>query len=142
MEKMIEKYNDLLKIHEALGIAIKRLDAARNNKTVDQETYAERRDSVIKRFELSYDLLWKYLREYVAHMQGIWADSPRKVFQLCLQYGLVSVVEAEQLFSMVASRNQTTHVYDVDVADDIAAKIHGHYQLIHILVTRIVPKKK
>ena len=31
---MIEKYDDLLKIHEALGIAIDRLDAARSSKAV------------------------------------------------------------------------------------------------------------
>jgi nucleotidyltransferase substrate binding protein (TIGR01987 family) len=142
MEKMIEKYNDLLKIHAALGIAIDRFDEAKGNEIADHETYEERRDSVIKRFELSYDLLWKYLREYVAHTQGLLVDSPRKVFQLCFQYGLVSTQEGDGLRQMVESRNQTAHVYDVDLANDIAAKIHEHYQLIHTLVTRLVPQKK
>ena len=138
---MIEKYNDLLKIHKALEVAIRGFDKARNSAGVDTEIYETRRDSVIKRFELSYDLLWKYLREYVAHTQGTQADSPRKVFQLCLEYDIVNEQEAEQLQKMITTRNQTAHVYDVDLANDIAIKIHAHYQLIHTLVTRIVPNK-
>lgn len=139
MERIVAKYNDLVRLHEALGSSVVRYDEAKHHKNIDETTREERRDSLIKRFELSYDLLWKYLREYISAMHGATIDSPRKVFQQCLQYGITNVDETEQLLRMVESRNLTTHVYNEDLADDVAAKIPKHYQLIHVLITRTKP---
>jgi len=130
MEKLKNKYINLVKIHEALAIAIERYREAVIEKNVDHETKEERRDSLIKRFELTYDLLWKYLREYITTVEGITVDSPRKVFQQCLVLGFINSTETEELINLIEDRNLTTHVYDVDLANKVANDIQKHYNVI------------
>ena len=138
MEKIIKKYEDLLRIHKALGISIKRYSTAMS-KSMDEETQDERRDSLIKRFELTYDLLWKYLREYIIAIQGTTFDSPRQVFKQCLTANLATPEETQQLVDLIESRNLTTHVYDIDLASIVALKISNYYNLIHAIVLRVKP---
>ena len=138
MERVNKKYADLLRIHKALGASIKRYREAIDKK-MDEETQDERRDSLIKRFELTYDLLWKYLREYVIEYQGLTFDAPRKVFQQCLASGITNAEETDQLNDLIGSRNLTTHVYDINLANEVALVISQYYDLIHTIVMRITP---
>ena len=139
MEKIEAKYDDLLKIHSALSISIKRYREALADPSIDHETQEERRDSLIKRFELTYDLLWKYLHEYIDAIQGAAADAPRKVFQQCLSLGITDAEETQELIDMIESRNLTTHTYNIDVANDVAADIQKYYALIHALIIKLLP---
>ena len=139
MEKLNKKYADLVKIHKALGMSVNRYKKAISD-SEDIETQEERRDSTIKRFELTYDLLWKYLREYIATAQGITFDSPRKVFQQCLASSITNEQETKQLLQLIESRNLTTHVYDVELADEVALQISHYFNLIHTIIMRINPE--
>jgi nucleotidyltransferase substrate binding protein (TIGR01987 family) len=137
MEKLAKKYNNLVRIHQGLALSIDRYRKALADKTIDLETREERRDSLIKRFELTYDLLWKYLREYVIAIGGISADSPRKVFQQCLFLGLTNEKETEELIDLVEDRNLTTHVYDIDVANQVASDIQKHHDVISAVIMKV-----
>ncbi len=139
MEKIEIKYDDLLKIHSALSVSIERYHKALVDRDIDNETREERRDSLIKRFELTYDLLWKYLHEYISAMQGFAPDSSRKVFQQSLSLGLVDVQEAKGLSELIESRNLTTHTYNISLANDVAADISVHYDLIHAVILKLPP---
>ena len=139
MEKISKKYVDLVKMHKALGNAIKRYKNATETH-LDLETQEDRRDSTIKRFELTYDLLWKYLREYIATTQGLTFDSPRKVFQQCLTSNLTDIDETKQLLELIESRNLTSHTYDADLANEVAIKITHYFNVIHTIIMRVDPK--
>jgi nucleotidyltransferase substrate binding protein (TIGR01987 family) len=141
MERLISKYKDLVKLTEALKSAIARYQEAQEDIKFDFKTREDRRDAIIKRFELSYDLLWKYLREYIGITNGIYLDSPRKVFQQCLPAGITNEAETAHLLTLIENRNQTTHVYNVELADKVAEIIPKNYDLIYAIVTRTNPMK-
>ena len=140
MERITSKYVDLVRIHKKLESAIKRYHQSLIDTKIDKATQEDHKDAVIKRFELCYDLLWKYLREYIGISNGIYVDSPRKVFQQCLPAQISNTEETAQLLTLIESKNQSTHVYNVDLADKIAEIIPKHYELIHTIITRTNPK--
>ena len=137
MEKLAKKYNNLTKIHQRLAIALERYKNALSDKNTDLETREERRDSLIKRFELTYDLLWKYLREYMITMHSVIADSPRKVFQECLSLGLTNREETKELIDLIEDRNLTTHVYDIELANQVAADIQKHHDVVNTIIRKV-----
>ena len=137
MEKLKNKYTDLLKIHKRLAVSIKRYEKALVDKDIDEETREDRRDALIKRFELMYELLWKYIREYMIALHGVVVDSPRKVFQQCLSLGLTNPDETQQLIDLVEDRNLTSHVYNIDLANKVAADIPKHFDAISAIIKKV-----
>lgn len=139
MESLNVKYEAIVRLLGAFEIAINLFHEAKDDRTVHVAVREAFRDSVIKRFELSYDLLWKYLREYVGVSQGMYADSPRKVFDLCFQYKIADENEVQLLFNMIKGRNLTTHTYDVDLANEMSEKVAEYYQVMHAIIVRTSP---
>jgi len=138
VEKLILKYDHLKKIHKNLNISLERYDSALHDKNAEIETIYERRDSVIKRFELTYDLLWKYLREYII-TEGITVDSPKKVFQHCLSLGLINTEKTKELLDLSEDRNLTVPAYDMDTADRIAEDIKKYHTVINFMIIQFPP---
>lgn len=67
-----------------------------------------KRDAVIKRFEFTYELLWKTYKR-IARSQKLDCFTPKACFQFAFKSGLL---EDEQLFlEIIDARNKTTHVY-------------------------------
>lgn len=139
MESLVVKYRDLVRLLEAFRIAIDLYHEMQENQSISSVIREALRDSVIKRFELSYDLSWKYLREYIGISQGTYVDAPRKVFDLAYQYGIISEEEVEKLFKMIKNRNLTTHVYNVTFANEMAESVQEYYELIHVIAMRMSP---
>jgi nucleotidyltransferase substrate binding protein (TIGR01987 family) len=139
MESLNVKYEEIVRMLDAFEVAIDLYDEAKNDFNVNVVVREAFRDSIIKRFELSYDLFWKCLREYIGISQGVYADSPRKVFDLCFQYGLSDAQETQLLFNMIKSRNLTTHTYNVDLANEMAEKVAEYYRVMHAIMLRTSP---
>lgn len=137
MTKLIHKYKNLTNSYHGLATSIARYQKALSDNNADLDTKEERRDSLIKRFELTYDLLWKYLREYMIITQGVTADSPRKVFQQCLSLGLTNDKETSELIDLIEDRNLTTHVYDVELANQVADDIQRHHAVIDKIIEKV-----
>jgi nucleotidyltransferase substrate binding protein (TIGR01987 family) len=82
------------------------------------------RDGVIKRFEFTFELLWKTLKIYLEN-QGIIVRSPRESFKEAFKLNLI---EDEKVFlDMLKDRNETTHIYDKETADNIFNRIKSDY---------------
>ncbi|HEX4069419.1 MAG TPA: HI0074 family nucleotidyltransferase substrate-binding subunit [Candidatus Babeliales bacterium] len=139
MESLNVKYDAIVILLRAFEIAINLYHEAKDDFKVDVAVKEAFRDSAIKRFELSYELFWKYLREYIGISQGVFGDSPRKVFDLCFQYSISNADETQLLFNMIKSRNLTTHTYDVNLANEMADKIVEYYEMMHVFVARTSP---
>ena len=75
-----------------------------------------KRDVVIKRFEFTYELLWKMIKR-IAAAEKIEAFSPKSAFSAGLQLGLI---DDESLFvEIIDARNKTSHVYSELTAQEI-----------------------
>ena len=85
------------------------------------------RDGVIQRFEFTFELAWKSLREYMAD-NG--ADMSNVVFskQTFKAAYAAHLIDDEQVWlDMLDARNITSHVYDDAQADRIAKDIRDRY---------------
>ena len=85
------------------------------------------RDSVIQRFEFSFELAWKTLQLYLEH-QGLDAGSPREMLKRAFAQGILkNEQEADAWFKMLEDRNLTTHTYKEDLAQEIYHRIASIY---------------
>lgn len=76
------------------------------------------RDSVIQRFEYTYELAWKSMRRYLmtaGDAQDIDALARKDLFRLASRMGLIEQVEAWFVFHKM--RNMTSHTYNAEVAE-------------------------
>jgi nucleotidyltransferase substrate binding protein (TIGR01987 family) len=80
------------------------------------DTAELKQDAVIKRFEFTYELLWKLLKR-IAEQEKLEAFSPKSAFQAAFQLGLI---ENEELFiDIIDARNKTSHIYSKMTAEEI-----------------------
>lgn len=80
------------------------------------------RDAVVKRFEYCYELGWKFVRRALIESLGrepIDEVTRRDLFRLAAQHGLIA--DPERWFAYHTARNETSHMYDEDKANEIAA---------------------
>lgn len=86
------------------------------------------RDTIIQRFEFSIELAWKTLREFTIEEganTGNPLNSPKGVVRESYAIGIINndVIWVD----MLKDRNQTSHVYNEDVARNIFARICTDY---------------
>lgn len=74
------------------------------------------RDSVIQRFEFTYELVWKTLKRILA-FKGLDITNPRDVFREAAKQKLIT--DPTIWFEFINKRNLTVHTYNPDVAEDI-----------------------
>ena len=86
------------------------------------------RDSLVKRFEFTYEMAWKLMMSYEKDCGVSQIVGSRDVVRHATTLSLVD--NGEAWLDMIDARNQTSHLYDeeavADVIDDI---IHTYYQL-------------
>ena len=95
------------------------------------------RDSMIKRFEFSYELLWKCFKDYLVEQFGAVARSPREAFQEAFEKNLIAAPEHNLLLNMIDDRNMTSHTYDEKTAQEVAAAIPDHLGTMQSIAYRV-----
>jgi nucleotidyltransferase substrate binding protein (TIGR01987 family) len=93
-------------------------------------------DSLIKRFEFSYEMAWKLLMSYekesgIGELLGS-KDVIRKAFSMSL------IDNGEAWLEMVEDRNKTSHLYDEEMAADVIDEIiHTYHPLFNELLQKM-----
>lgn len=84
------------------------------------------RDGVIQRFEFTFELAWKSLREYMED-QGASLENvfPKSVLKTAYAAGIIA--DDQVWLDMLASRNVTSHVYDDTQAAQVVSAIRDRY---------------
>lgn len=77
------------------------------------------RDSVIKRFEYSYELAWKLMKRFLETEVVVAADlsTRRELFRVAQQNGLIT--DIDEWMDFHRARNETTHTYNETTAQDV-----------------------
>lgn len=128
-------------LQERIALALKAL-AKLHELAARQEITEVERDALIKRFEFSFELLWKCAKSYLYEEEGIDAASPKKVIRASREVGLLDEEETRQALLMVDDRNLTTHTTDEEFADDLARRIGTYDQLLSRWLVRIQEQLK
>lgn len=128
MERLI---NHLKKLKQAL----KTLDESLSKFSVlpkDHEYYKITRDSSIQRFEYSIDLFWKTLKDYLEITKGLTTvASPKPLFRIAFDAEIISKEEYTLCLNMIEDRNLTSHAYNAEIAEEIAAHLHNYSKIMH-----------
>lgn len=89
-----------------------------------------------KRFEYTFEALWKSLKEYL-RAEGLVCSTPLQCFKEAFKRGLIEEKYEALFFEMVDKRNQIVHIYGLEEAkgiyqfikkDEIYLSINSVYQ--------------
>jgi len=73
------------------------------------------RDSAIQRFEISFELCWKFLKTHLEEEHNVSCTSPRMCFRAAFKNG---VIEDDPFWiELTVLRNYTVHTYNEQPAD-------------------------
>lgn len=83
------------------------------------------RDGLVQRFEFTHELSWKLMKAY-AEYQGFSdiggsRDATRKAFEMNL------ITDGQVWMDMIKSRNETSHNYNGEIANDVVTNILDVY---------------
>ncbi len=140
MEKIDISYATVKQAYGTLKEAIN--DFLEIEKTDPKNTRLLRtfRDSVIKRFEFCYEVLWKYSKTYLLIYHEEEALSPKKVFSALYQKRIISQAESAGLRKIADVRNLTTHTYNEEHSIQAVQEIIEHYQALEQILPKITPE--
>jgi nucleotidyltransferase substrate binding protein (TIGR01987 family) len=123
---------------------LKRETAVKALKTLNsalKEPYSEVvRDAVIKRFEYTFEALWKYLKEYLLIKEGKTANTPKSCFREALSAGLLTEDECQFFLEMTDDGNLTSHTYEEVTAEELFKKIPRYDEEMGKLLERAKAK--
>ncbi|MEI7674046.1 MAG: nucleotidyltransferase substrate binding protein [Deltaproteobacteria bacterium] len=83
------------------------------------------KQGLIQAFEYTYELAWNTLKDYFELQGETDIHGSRDVFRLAFKRGLIE--DGETWMDMITSRTLTSHTYNEDVAEKIAADIVNRY---------------
>lgn len=92
------------------------------------------RDATIKRFELTFEQIWKTLKR-ILNKQGIEVNSPRETFRIAAREGLIE--NPRLWFHFLENRNLAAHTYNEEMAETLYAQLPEFQKEIEIVCERI-----
>lgn len=85
------------------------------------------RDALIQRFEFTYELAWKALKDHMNEIGFPDVRSPRGAIQEAFAQGLITPAQESTWVDIIKARNLTTHMYDEAIVSEIAEQIVSRY---------------
>ena len=84
------------------------------------------RDSLIQRFEFTYELTHKTLKEFMKYLGVSLENSfPRTIFKKAYVNNLIS--DDKVWINLLEDRNSTSHIYNENLADEVADRVVKYY---------------
>ena len=94
------------------------------------------RSGTIQNFQVAYEQSWKLLKRWMAHYLGV-QDSEitqrRQLFRMAGKHGLID--DVKQWWRFHEARNKTSHVYQEQLADEVALIASSFIAPCEVLMT-------
>jgi nucleotidyltransferase substrate binding protein (TIGR01987 family) len=115
--------------------------ALKTLKEIVEEPYSTIvRDAAIKRFEYSFDIFWKFVKDYLRVQEGIECASPKSCFREAFKVSILSEEEAVKVLEMTDDRNLSTHTYDEEAVYEIFQQVRDYWKLMDEICKRVIEK--
>ena len=101
--------------------AILHLDSSLQLKNPDMLQKA----GIIQFFEMSYELAWNTMKDYLEEQGFIDVKSPRAAIKKAFEVGLIN--DGYSWMELLSDRNLTSHAYDEEKATEVENLIHQKY---------------
>jgi len=83
------------------------------------------KQGLIQAFEFTHELAWNVMKDYAEYQGDSVIRGSRDATRAAFKMGLI--IDGERWMDMLKSRNETSHTYNEDVAEAIAADILSRY---------------
>ena len=93
------------------------------------------KDGVIQRFEFVFELVWKTLKDYAEDRGRMDASSPKDAFRVAADLGIIE--DPLPWFDFLKSRNEATHLYDEQKAEEVYVQIPRFIDAVDLLISKI-----
>lgn len=111
----MKKFQDKLEKLNLAYNSLKEMIEFGNTANISLEKFDEAlRDSIIKKFEYTFELSWKTIKTYLEEEGYEEMSSPRKVLKQAFESNIIS--DEEVWSNMLEARNSTAHTYDEEKA--------------------------
>ena len=100
--------------------------AGRLKEALDKKEFSElEKDGVIQRFEFTFELAWKTLKDYLEDQGFSDIASPKKAIQRAFSNNVIT--DGDLWIAMQEDRNRMSHLYDASVSKIIFNNIKEKY---------------
>ncbi|MBZ1351156.1 nucleotidyltransferase substrate binding protein [Alcaligenaceae bacterium LF4-65] len=89
--------------------------------SLERELSALEQQGLIQSFEFTHELAWKVLKDYLEYQGVAEIVGSRDASRLAFQNSLVQ--DGEVWMQMIAARNQTSHTYNLKIAQAVVESI-------------------
>lgn len=79
------------------------------------------RDLAIQRFEIAFELCWKYLKAFLETEHNVICTSPRSCFRAAFRTGVIA--DDPFWIELTALRNYTVHTYNESLAEYVYGRL-------------------
>ncbi|MEK5324535.1 nucleotidyltransferase substrate binding protein (TIGR01987 family) [Anoxybacillus vitaminiphilus] len=129
MDDLFDKYKESIMLSYQyafrLLLHLKNVISASQQITNEDELMKEvYRDSIVKKYEILEDQLWKLLSK-IFKSSGLELNSPRACYRQAFKEGWIENIDVWN--DMLSSRNATAHVYNEEDYERIKNKIVNEY---------------
>lgn len=93
------------------------------------------KDGAIQRFEFVFELVWKTLKDYAEDKGRFDAASPKDAFRVAADLGLID--DPLIWFDFLKGRNEATHLYNEQKAEEVFAQIPNFIGAVENLISKI-----
>lgn len=123
----MEKGNDNIRWRQRLATFQRALGRLEEVVTLQRQRQLSplEKDGMIQRFEYTQELAWKVLKNYIEYQGGERLAGSRDTIRQAFALGIIT--NADPWFDMLESRNETSHVYDENIENDLLDKITMTY---------------
>lgn len=83
------------------------------------------KQGMIQSFEFTHELAWNVMKDYFFYQGNSEITGSRDAIREAFNKGLIQ--DGEHWMEMIKSRNQSSHTYNQDIANDIINKIMTNY---------------
>lgn len=129
---------------ESLNSAIKSLDESihlindiEQIKNLTKQQVKLMKAGVIQNFEFTYELAWKFIKRwleenYCSHVDGV---ARNELFRIASEHQLI--LNVKKWFDYHKARNQTSHLYDEILAEEVFLVVCGFIEDAKFLLSRL-----
>lgn len=98
----------------------------RMSEALDKKEFSElEKDGVIQRFEFTFELAWKTLKDYLEDQSFADISSPKKAIRKAFESGLIG--DGDVWIEMQEDRNRMSHLYNQSESEKIFKNIKNKY---------------
>lgn len=132
------KLVSIKKAIKALERSIKVISSAEEMDQLSYEAQETVKSGVIHNFEVAYEQAWKTMKRWLENnavateVDGV---TRRELFRLAVEYQLVADVDVWMGFHK--ARNETSHTYDGDIAQEVLEVAHRFLTEVKIFLTNL-----